>query len=302
LLDNSQPGSFLWGPQGDRVLLDGFQVAGWGTAPSFAATGLQPSAVGWSRPHGTAMIFADQGATHPQMFLLESGNTINLDSLPAATYLDFAYHPTGLAIGYILESKGSQSIWFSTNTGKKAKRLVFTDEGTTFSDLNFSRDGLFMYYVAHHTAGYSEMHQIDLRAPETLVSLWEGHKGEYVRTFAPSPNDKRFAVTEGAHCNGSKAALLGNVGSAKGPYTARTLIPDATRPTMTLGWLDLGTVLVGEGGCGGPLDLFAVQANGNVAPKLLAAGVDVGATRTPRPSWPSSLPIEVRLASGPGVG
>src|SRR5439155_12314094 len=34
LLESQDPGPFLWGPLGDRVLLSDFQVAGWRTAPS----------------------------------------------------------------------------------------------------------------------------------------------------------------------------------------------------------------------------------------------------------------------------
>ena len=296
LLEAPDPGPFLLGPQGNRLLLNGFQIAGWNSSPSFPATGLDPAAVGWSRPQGTAIIYVKTGDVRPEMFFLETGATKTLSALPQATYLEFSYHPTGLAIGYILERGGKQSIWFSMNTGTKAKRLVFSEIGTTFSDLTFSRDGNFMFYMAHHAKGYSELHFIDLRFPRTLHSIWKGPNGDYVRVFEPSPNGRRYAVTNGLGCSQSRAGVL--VGNKQ----ERTLIPDAAEPTASLGWLNAGTILVAKGGCGATLDLYAVQANGVSAPQLLVKGVSAGALRSTRPSPPTSLPKEVRLVGGSGVG
>ncbi|MBA3690652.1 MAG: hypothetical protein H0W82_04475 [Actinobacteria bacterium] len=42
--------------------------------------------------------------------------------MPKGTYLDIAYHPSGLALAVILERDGTQSIWFSTNKGKDPAR------------------------------------------------------------------------------------------------------------------------------------------------------------------------------------
>jgi hypothetical protein len=304
VLDNAASGSFLLGPQGNRVLLDGFQIAGWGTAPpAYPATGLQPAAVGWSRPQGTAIIYSNAGDTRPHMFFLGTGHTIAMQgNLPAATYLEFAYHPTGLAIGYILKRQGSEAIWYSLNNGKKAKPLVFTKEQTTFSDLTFSRDGGTMYYIAHHRAGYSELHFIDLTQPKVLRSLYKSPKGVYWRTFTLSPGEMRFAVTEGADCSHSVAKVLPQNFYAGPVISGSPLIPDATRPTTALGWINTGTILVGEGGCGAPMDLYAVRVKRDQPPKLLASGVDGGSFRDSRPTPPTSLPVEVRLASGPGVG
>jgi hypothetical protein len=295
VLDHTAPGQFLLGPQGNRVLLDGFQIAGWGTAPpAYPAIGLHPAAVGWSRPQGTAIIYVNKGDLHPRMFFLGTGHTITMSNLPAATYLEFAYHPTGLAIGYILKRHGSEAIWYSLNNGKKAKPLVFTKEQTTFSDLTFSRNGQIMYYIAHHRAGYSELHWIDLSTPKVLNSQWRSPKGTYWRTFAFSLSQYDVAVTKGTSCSNSRAIVLGKRGS---------LMPGAKGPTTALGWVDNRTVVVSDGGCGGPMDLYAlVRTRGSYIPTLVASGVDAGAVRDSRPNPPTSLPVEVRLASGPGVG
>ena len=80
------------------------------------------------------------------------------------------------------------------------------------------------------------------------------------------------------------------------------LLPDVGRPTTILGWLDPQTVLVGAGGCGGPMDLYAVPAVGSSTPSLLLRGVSAAASRAPAPSAPVSLPKEVQLDTGSGIG
>jgi hypothetical protein len=296
LLESQNPGPFLWGPRGDRVLLSNLQVAGWRTAPSNAPTTVQPAIADWGHPVGIAIVFAQADAKRPQKFFLETDKTTTLRDLPAATYLDIAYHPTGLALAFILQRDGSQSIWFSTNTGAQAKQLVFTEEGTTFSDVTFTHDGESLVYIAHHAAGYSELHTIDLARPDTLNSMWKGPVGEYARTVAPSPDDRRFAVTEGKRCAKNRAALV--VGHSR----ERVLLPDDDRPTAVLGWLDPQTVLVGAGGCGNPMDLYAVPAAGSSAPSLLVRGVSAAASRAPAPSDSVTLPKEVQLDTGSGIG
>jgi hypothetical protein len=301
---NNAGSDFLLGPQGNRALLDGFQVAGWGAeAPNLPATGVAPASVGWSRPQGTAIIYANKGVVRPDMYFLKTGHTIPMTRLPDATYLEFAYHPTGLAIGYILKRKGSEAIWYSRNDGTKAKPLVFTKEGTTFSDLTFSRDGGTMYYIAHHRAGYSELHFIDLTRPKNLLSIYRSPLNTYWKTFSLAPFAERAAVTQGTSCEDSTAKLLPNFAGGLFPVQKGVpLLPDATGPTRVLGWFDNQSLLVAEGGCGRPEDLWAVNITGNPAPELLASGVDEGAFRDTRPNPPTTLPRAVRIVQGPGVG
>ncbi len=131
LLESEFPGPFLWGPLGDRLLLSDFAIAGMSGAPSSPALGIQPSIADWGHPVGIAIVYASGEDKHLQKFFLEGDETQVLRDLPTGTYLDVAYHPTGLALAFILERGGSQSIWFSTNEGTQAKRLVFTKAGTT---------------------------------------------------------------------------------------------------------------------------------------------------------------------------
>ncbi len=99
LLPVEEPGPFSWGPQGDRVLLDRFEIRGVGPdAPDLPAIQTPFSAFDWGHPIGLAVAFAD-GNGHPRKRFIDDGHVIKLDALPAGTYLQVAYHPSGLALG-----------------------------------------------------------------------------------------------------------------------------------------------------------------------------------------------------------
>jgi hypothetical protein len=297
VVDSAAPGPFLWGPLGDRVLLDGFQVAGLLKSPSYAPTGVEPAAADWGHPVGIAIVYSGDQAGKPQKFFLESGDTETLTGLPTARYLDVAYHPSGLALAFILERNGSQSIWFSNNEGKDAKRLVFTQEGTKFTDLSFSPDGSSLLYVAEHAEGYPEFHSIDLTRPGTLLSRWKGTVGQYVRSFSQAPSGKGLAVNLGKSCGASVATIL------DGATTDHRALPKEDGPTTALGWLDPRTVLVGADGCHGEgMNLYAVDFHKGGSSQPLVTGIDAAASRAPAPPAPDSLPKEVELDTGSGIG
>jgi hypothetical protein len=290
------PGPFLWGPLGDRVLLAGLQVA-WVTAaaPASEATDVQPLAEDWGHPVGIAVVYSEQGSPIPQKLLLETNTTERFHEMPHGTYLDVAYHPSGLALAYVLERKGVQSIWYSTNEGTDPKRLVFTKEGTTFTDVAFSPDGQDLTYIAEHAEGYPAYHWIDLSDPGTLETGWKGDVGQYVRRFFQAPRGHGVAIDLGETCEDSRAAVLA------GPNAERPLLPGERRPSSVVGWLDGDTILVSAGPCDGPVDLFAVSSRGgDVTP--LVTGVEAAASRAPAPKAPHSLPKEVELEGGSGVG
>src|SRR5436309_6418719 len=62
LFPTTDPGPFAWGPQGDRVLLGGFQVLGLNRdSPDLPAIGARPASFDWGHPIGLAVVYA--GAT-----------------------------------------------------------------------------------------------------------------------------------------------------------------------------------------------------------------------------------------------
>lgn len=72
------------------------------------------------------------------------------------------YHPSGLALAFVAEREGRQSIWLSSNLGEDPKRLVFSKVGTEFGALEFSADGRSLVYAVQHADGHPEVLAHDL--------------------------------------------------------------------------------------------------------------------------------------------
>jgi len=297
LVEATDPGPFLWGPLGDRVLLGGFQVVGLGSSPSATLASVDETTADWGHPIGIAIVFAERGSSVPEKYLLDDHEVQRLSDMPHGTYLDVAYHPSGLALAWVIDHGGRQEIWFSTNEGKDPKRLVFGVGGTTFSDVAFSHDGQDLVYTANHPSGYAEFHSIDLTDPTVLHTEWRGGKGDVLRNAILSPTDQRVIATEGASCDEGRAVQLVHEQTALDP------LPKVHGPTSALGWIDAHTYLVGAGGCGGStMDVYTASTKHGVEPQLLVSGVDAAASRAAAPPAPTSLPKEVQLDTGSGVG
>src|SRR5438094_469795 len=92
------PGPFAWGPQGDRVLLGGFRVHGLNAeAPELPGIAAEPATFDWGHPIGLAVVFAG-AAGEPEKRFMDDGRVERLTALPKGSYLQVAYHPSGLAL------------------------------------------------------------------------------------------------------------------------------------------------------------------------------------------------------------
>jgi len=283
LFTTSDPGPFAWGPQGDRVLLGNFQVQGLGAgAPDLSPLGTQPATFDWGHPIGLAIVFAG-GSGRPEKRFTDTGSVERLSALPIGTYLQIAYHPSGLALGFILERKDQQSIWMSTNEGDDPQRLVFAEAGTTFTSIAFSPDGTRLWWIAEHAQGYPELHWMDLGDRSTFTGVWRGSDGTSAHDLRIAPDGILKSVNEGTTCQDSRALVIAG-GSAS------RAMPFETRPTSAIGWLDDSTLLVAAGGCGTPTELFSVDAHlgGTAAP--LVTGIDLASPRTVLVGAPTSVP------------
>ncbi|HEX7147243.1 MAG TPA: hypothetical protein VF512_07020, partial [Actinomycetota bacterium] len=67
--------------------------------------------------------------------------------------------------------------------------------------------------------------------------------------------------------------------------------------TSAVGWLDTRRVLLVEGGCEGPFDLWLVDVNGG-EPRPVARGIDRAALRWPDPRPLPAAPDLAALAQG----
>src|SRR4029453_961770 len=101
---------------------------------------------------------------------------------------------------------------------------------------------------------------------------------------APAP--PQLPLATGSGCGNRRADLSGLDG---GP--GRPLLPTASGPTSAVGWLDTRRVLVVEGGCDGPFDLWLGGRHGG-APKTRAA------LRFPDPRPLPAAPDLAALAQG----
>ena len=119
--------------------------------------------------------------------------------------------------------------------------------------------------------------------------------GEQTSNLVLAPRGGLMALDLGTGCDDRTATIV------LSPKVARPAVPDATRPTTSIGWLDRSTLLVGVGGCDEPIDLVAVDAAGDQTPIVMDA--EIGATRTLTTSAPESVPappVEAEEEPPPG--
>jgi hypothetical protein len=290
------PGPFAWGPQGDRVLLNGFEIRGvGGDAPDLPGIDASVSAFDWGHPLGLAVVFADAEGI-PRKRYVDDDRLIRLVSLPPGKYLEVAYHPSGLALAFVVETPVGQEIWLSSNEGKDPQRLVFSKE-TEFTSLAFSPNGRILWWTAQHEGGIPELHFMKLVSRTGFGTAWRGPEGTVAAGLRLAPVGSLQAVTEGEACEQHKALVLSEGDS-------RTAMPDETRPTEALGWLDRSTLLVAAGGCGEPVDLFTIDGLGVNVPAALVLDVEIAAPRTQVTNPPRRVPAPSAEEEPPqgGVG
>jgi hypothetical protein len=290
------PGPFAWGPQGDRVLLNGFEIRGLGgDAPDLPGIETSVSTFDWGHPLGLAVVFADAKGV-PRKRYVDHDRLTRLTSLPPGKYLEVAYHPSGLALAFVVQTPQGQEIWLSTNEGEDPQRLVFS-QLTEFTSLAFSPNGKILWWTAQHEGGIPELHFMRLETRTGFSTTWRGAEGTVADGLRLAPTGPLQAVTEGAACEQHEALVL-----SRGE--GRTALPDETRPTEALGWLDRTTLLVAAGGCGEPVDLFTVDGLGARAPVELVLGVQIAAPRTQVIHPPRTVPAPSAEEEPPpgGVG
>jgi hypothetical protein len=288
------PGPFAWGPQGDRVLLGGFQVRGLSAdAPDLPPIDARPTTFGWGHPIGLAVVFASGSGT-PQKRFMEDGTVERLSTLPSGRYLDIAYHPSGLALGFVVDQHGKQSIWFSTNEGKDPERLVFGVGGTRFTSIAFSADGRRLWWIAEHANGSPQLHWMDLGDRTGFTDVWKGAEGTFAQGLHLSPDGRYESINQGTVCEEQQALVI------KGG-SATPAMPFEERPTSALGWLDRTHLLVGAGGCADPTQLFSVDVTGG-QPVALLTGADVAAPRTILRNAPDTVPAPNSSEGQPPLG
>ena len=292
----AEPGPFAWGPQGDRVLLEDFEIRGVGpTAPSLPPIDTPLTAFDWGHPLGLAVAFADDRGV-PRKRYLDDGHLARLVDLPPGDYLEVAYHPSGLALAFVVATEDGQEIWLSTNEGEDPQRLVFSEVGTLFTSLAFSANGQTLWWTAQHAQGYPELHFMRLDNRTGFGTRWRGEEGTIADGLRLPPSGGLQAVTEGEACEDHLALVIDPDGGTT------VALPDETRPTEALGWLDRTTLLVTAGGCGEPVDVYAVDGLGDDDPVALVLEVELAAPRTRVTNPPRTVPAPPAEEEPPTTG
>jgi hypothetical protein len=125
---------------------------------------------------------------------------------------------------------------------------------------------------------------------------WRGPTPSFADDLRLAPTGGLKSLDEGKACRVRRALIVTG-------RSTRAALPDEARPTTALGWLDRTTLLVGAGGCGDPLDLYAVNAVGGEDPIPLVFGVEQAAPRTKVIHAPHRVPTPPEEGPPPsGVG
>jgi hypothetical protein len=282
LIEISDPGPFRWGPLGDRVVLGDAQVLGVNDVVPATTLKAEPAAMDWGHPVGIAIVYAGESEGVPFKHYLEESRTAKLSDLPRAGYRQLIYHPSGLALAFILDDKDGTSIWISTNEGADPHRLVFSRSGAVFTSIAFSPDGRYLSWTADH-GQFAAIHTMDLTDRTTFTDDWR-EEGLQAAGLAISPTGDGLAMTTGGDCASHEARVV------TGENDSLTFDSEG-RPSEVRGWLDPSTLLVGVGGCGEQLDLYTWTV-GDEDPEatLVVSGVTAGASRAKAPPGPDFVP------------
>jgi hypothetical protein len=282
-------GPFTWGPRGDRALLARLQVKSLGDAPSRPPGAVDPPTASWGRPIGKSIVFVGRHGrallkAHPA-----GGGFLDVTPVRGALYKRVAYHPSGLAFGFILQRHSRESVWISTNLGKKPHQLVHGRFHTGFEALAFGDHGNSIYFAALHKDNHVDVHVLPLVGANSAPVLWHGRPGEHVSAILPLDPQRamtRLALTVGRSCETERALVVSD-----GHRNGAEALPGIS-PSRAVGWVDdtqRADLLVAAGGCGRPLDLYSVDSV-SLRSKLLARDVEAAATRLPEPFPPPTLP------------
>ena len=294
LFPSPTPGPFTWNPRGDRALLSDLEITSVEGKELRAGSSTAPVATSWGHPIGKAVVYISPSGTRLRKVYPGTQRRDDITPVAGVHYLNVIYHPSGLALAFVIDTGERQEIWLSSNLGEDPVRLVFAVGGTTFGSLAFAADGGTLLYSAVHADDAPLLHALDLRNPTINQGWWHGEPGDRISAIFTQPrrDGELIAMTVGSACRDSRAMLF-HRGDAPQPL--------AEAPSRVVGWLNGHTVLVATGGCAEPSNLVSVDVTQQAAIPLVM-GVDVAAARTPLLGFVPVLPSQIEQEVGAGVG
>ena len=294
LFEVHRPGPFLWGPRGDRVVLDGLEVRGVGAPVWRPPRGIETVSLTWMGANGSALAFVTPGRLNLASAALGSIDLTELTPFRGgSTYQAVASHPSGQGLAFVIRRNGASEIWVTSNRGGGAVRLVGPTQAR-LGPLTFSASGKALYYGSRRPDGTRTLEVFSLPERRILAPAWTGKRDVLAIVGRRDPAATQIAIDTGSGC-GDRRADLSELDGGPG----RPLLPSATRPTGAVGWLDSRRILLVEGGCAGPFDLWLADVSGR-GPQSVARGIERAALRWPEPRPLPAPPDLAALGQGGG--
>jgi hypothetical protein len=131
------PGPFAWNPRGDRALLDGLEISSIDGRQLRAGSTSTNPVFSWGHPIGKAIAYISPNARRLIKIYPGTQHRDDITPLDHVHYLNVIYHPSGLALAFVVDTGDGQEIWLSSNLGEDPVRLVFAAGATTFGALGF---------------------------------------------------------------------------------------------------------------------------------------------------------------------
>lgn len=276
----------VWGPGGDRLLLDTTRVTADGAFAGVVGTGAS-----FTRPTGRNLVWVEEGRLWKAA---TDGSSLREISF-LGEHVAVAYHPAGVEIATVgLDDEGRYGVWVARNDGTEPQRVV-TAEEATISELAFSESsGFFLSFVAEHEDGTTHLHELTLVDAQGLTVRNEFDASIALETnrsisgIVANPWSDEIVVTEGtcADPEGPRARL---------PWGGSIPAPLTDVATEAVAWLpDFELLLaVYPEGCEGPRELWIVGTGEGLPtydePVQLARDVGITAVRAAFPDPPQPL-------------
>lgn len=276
----------VWGPAGDRLLLDTTRV----TADE-AFAGVVGTGASFTRPTGRNLVWVENGRLWKSA---TDGSSLRDISL-LGEHVAVAYHPAGVEIATVgIDEEGRYGVWVARNDGTEAQRVV-TAEEAVITELSFSESsGFFLSFIAEHEDGTTHLHELTLVDAQGLAVRNEFDASIALETerslsgIVANPWSDEIAVTEGdcSDPEGPRARLPWGGGI---PAQLRDM------PTEAVAWLPNFELLLAAypNGCDGIRELWIVGTGEGLPtfdnPELLARDVGVTAVRAALPEPPLPL-------------
>ena len=151
----------LWGPRGDRVVLDGLEVRGVGAPVWRQPRGIETVSLTWLGANGNALAFVTPGRLNLASASLGSIELRELTPFRDATYQAVAGHPSGQALAFVIQRAGASEVWMASNNGNGQARLV-PPTRARLGPLAFSAGGKALYYGSRQPDG---THRLEVGSP-----------------------------------------------------------------------------------------------------------------------------------------